>query len=581
MKKVLFLLLVTTFLFGREKEIKWKTFFESSNYLSTPSYTETIEYFSRLQKVSPFAKMIKIGETPQGRALFCFVASKNKAFTPGMAKKSGKPILLIQNGIHSGEIEGKDACMLLLREILVTKEKSKLLDDIILMIIPVFNADGHERKSPYNRINQNGPTEMGWRTTAQNYNLNRDYMKADSPEMQAWLKLFSSWLPDMLIDSHTTDGADYQYSITYGLEKDRNLPPLTQKWIRKEFIPFIKDETEKSGFLVAPYVTFKEDNWRKGISDWASPPRFSHGYTAVQNRPGLLIETHMLKPYKERVFATKAMIESVIKLMQKNKDQILEINKKADEYALEFYAKNRNDYPLSFVLTDQSVKMKYKGIEGKEEDSWITGTKIIRYTGKPFEEEIPYYDICQVKDSVRIPKAYLIPREYKLITERMKLHGIKVEEIKSDKKFIVEKYKFRNIKFGQQLYEGHFQPAYEFEKFKDTVVIPAGSFYISTNQRTIGIIVHLLEPLGQDSFVKWGFFNSIFEQKEYYEEYAMEPIAEKMMRQNPKLKEEFLKKLESDSKMKESSRRRLDFFYERSPYFDKQLNVYPVLSVIE
>ncbi len=580
MKKYLLIVFFSCVLFGQNKDFKWQTYFEKSNYTSTPDYETTINYFNKLENQSGYAKLIKFGETPQGRNLYCFIVSSDKAFSPKLAKQSGKPILLIQNGIHSGEIEGKDACMMLLREILITRGKENYLKNIILMIIPVFNVDGHERKSPYNRINQNGPSEMGWRTTAQNLNLNRDYMKADSPEMQSWLKLYSSWLPDMFIDSHTTDGADYQYTITYGIEKNKNLPPQTENWVRNKFIPFIQSETEKSGYKVSPYVTFKNDDIKNGIVDWASTPRFSHGYTAVQNRPGLLIETHMLKPYKDRVLGTKAMIESVIKLLCSQKNEICQMSKNADAFVINNYYEKKNYYPLTFSLTDQSSKINFHGIESKMEDSWITGKQIIRYSGKSMDIEIPYYDKCKIKDSVSVPNFYLIPREYEYLVNKIKLHGVKVEKVKQPRKFLVEKYKFRNIKFAQMPYEGHFQPQYEYELQKDSVDIPEGTFIINTKQRTLGVIVHLLEPLGPDSFLKWGFFNTIFEQKEYFEDYAMEPIAKKMIDENPKLKEEFLLKVNEDPKLKENSRRRLNFFYERSPYFDNQLNLYPILRVV-
>lgn len=580
MKNFFLILFFSCVLFGQNKDSKWQTCFERSNYTTTPDYERTIDYFKKVEHQSEYAKLLKFGETPQGRNLYCFIVSKDKAFSPKQAKQTRKPIILIQNGIHSGEIEGKDACMMLIRELLITREKESYLKDVILMIIPVFNVDGHERRSPYNRVNQNGPAEMGWRTTAQNFNLNRDYMKADSPEMQSWLKLYSSWLPDMLIDSHTTDGADYQYTITYGIEKNKNLPPQIENWVRNKFIPFIQTETEKSGYKVSPYVTFKNDDIRNGIVDWASTPRFSHGYTAVQNRPGLLIETHMLKPYKDRVFGTKAMIESVIKLLCLQKDEICRMNSAADEFIIKNYLEKKNYYPLTFSLTDEFFKINFHGIESKMEDSWITGKQVIHYTGKQTDFEIPYYDKCKVKDSVSVPNDYLIPKEYGYLVERMKLHGVKVNITEHRQKFLVEGYKFRNVKFGQMPYEGHFQPQYEYEIQKDSATVPAGTFIISTNQRTLGLIVHLLEPLAPDSFLKWGFFNTIFEQKEYFEDYAMEPIAKKMIEENPKLKEEFLSRLNEDSKLKENSRRRLNFFYERSPYFDSQLNLYPVLRVV-
>src|SRR5690606_39622609 len=211
----------------------WTTKFERSDFLETARYNESINYFKQLADHSEYAELITFGVSPQGRDLKCIIVSKDKAFTPADAKKTGKPVILLINGIHSGEIEGKDASMILLREILITKEKDKMLDDVILLIVPIFNVDGHERAGKYNRINQNGPVEMGWRTTAQNLNLNRDWMKADAPEMKAMLKLFSAWLPDFFIDSHTTDGADYQYTITYSIETEQDVYEGTSEFNKK------------------------------------------------------------------------------------------------------------------------------------------------------------------------------------------------------------------------------------------------------------------------------------------------------------------------------------------------------------
>ncbi len=582
MKKMLFFFLISfATVLPQKISDSWKTFFEKSNFLSTPNYTETVNYFKKLANHSPYAKLISFGKSPQGRKLQCLIVSKDKAFTPSSAKKSGKPILLIQNGIHAGEIEGKDASMLLLREILVTKEKENLLDKMILLVIPVFNVDGHERISPYNRINQNGPAEMGWRTTAQNLNLNRDYMKADAPEMKSFLELFNSWLPDFFIDTHTTDGQDFQYPVTYGIEKNGNVPPPTKDWIRKVYIPNMEKETEASGFKILPYVGFKEGDFHKGLVDWVSGPRFSHGYSAIQNRPGLLIETHMLKPYKERVFATKAVITATMNVIEKQSKKLVELNKRADSYVVDTYSSGKKAYPLTFNMGDKSSKKVYMGIESEQIDSWVTGSKIIRYTGKPINIEVPYYDEADTKDSVYAPRGYLIPAEFENVVEIMKLHGIKIETIKKEKTFSVEKYKFKNVKFGSFSYEGRFQPSFEMETLKETVTVSAGTFYVTLNQRTAGVILHLLEPSGPDSFVKWGFFNPIFERKEYFEDYSMEPIARKMSEENPKLKEEFLEKVESDDKFKNSGKQRLDFFYQRSPYADSQLNVYPIMRIVD
>src|SRR5690606_15556097 len=228
----------------------WLTHFEKSNQLESPDYDSTLKYYHKYADKPPYVKIKTIGTTPQGRELKVIIISKDKAFTPEQAKKTGKAIVLIQNGIHPGEVEGKDACMLLLREILITKKKEFLLDNITLLIIPVLNIDGHERVSPFNRPNQNGPKKMGWRTNALNLNLNRDYLKADSPEIRSFLKLFNDWLPDFMIDNHTTNGADYQYHVTYGIETHQNIDKDLVYWIEKKYLPHLINKVEQDGFII-------------------------------------------------------------------------------------------------------------------------------------------------------------------------------------------------------------------------------------------------------------------------------------------------------------------------------------------
>lgn len=581
--RILFYLFVFVFIStitGQTTKADWTTFFEKSNFLSTPSYKESIKYFMLFEKYSPYAKMVNLGKSPQGRDIYSIIISKEKAFTTNKMKKTNKPLLLINNGIHAGEIEGKDASMLLLREILITKEKENLLDHCNIILIPIFNVDGHERISEFNRINQNGPKEMGWRTTSQNLNLNRDFMKADAPEMKLFLKLFNEWLPDFFIDTHTTNGVDFQYQITYGIEKNENIFPETATWIRNKFIPFIEKRTDEQRFLILPYVGFKEGDYKKGLVDWISGPRFSHGYSAVHNRPGLLIETHMLKPYKDRVFATKALITATLEIINKNSKYLIEINRKADSVYIQNFGVMKNPYPIDFKINDDFELRKYKGLEAIDSLSWITGTKVKQYTSEKFELDVPYYSKAEISKSVSAPDYYVIPREYAQLVEILKLHGVKVEAVSKSKNVMSENYRFTNVKFPQRTFEGCLMPDYEIQLLHDTVRMNAGDFIVDPKQRTIGIIIHLLEPISNDSFVKWGFMNSIFEQKEYFEEYSMEPIARKMAESNPQMKNQFLNKLESDEKFRNNPRQRLNYFYEKSPYYDKQLNLYPIHRVV-
>jgi len=581
MRLAILYLLVFANLFSQQNDY-WKTYFEKSNYLETPRYDETINYFKKFERHSPYAKMISIGKSAEGRDIYVLIVSKDRVFTPELARKTNKPIVFIQNGIHAGEIDGKDASMILLREILITKEKANYIDNAILLVMPIFNVDGHERFSPYNRINQNGPKEMGWRTNAQNLNLNRDYMKADSPEMKAWLKFFNKWLPHIFVDCHVTDGADYQYEITYSCERYGNVHPELGEWIKNDFVPFIEKEVQKNGYLIAPYVWFKGDEIKNGIVDGVTSPRLSTGYVAIQNRVALLIETHMLKDYKTRVFATLKMLDAVIIKANQSGKNLVDLINRAEQKTIDEIANQKKYLPVKFQMSNEFVPFTFKGIKYEKLPSKISGKEKIVYTGEKFEMEIPLYNKPVAVDSINAPEFYLIPRAYSNIVEILNLHGVKYEVLESAQKYLVEKYRFdENTVWQKRPYEGRIMLTTKYETFVDTLIAEKGDYLIPVNQRAVKVIIHLLEPKSGDSFVSWGFFNSIFERKEYYEDYVMEKLAEEMYNSNENLRKEFEEKLKSDTTFANSPEQRLEFFYRRSPYFDKQWLVYPVSRVIK
>lgn len=560
---------------------EWLTYFELSGETESPSYIKTMEYFKKFETKTNMARLISIGESSQSRDINCLVVSKGNHFTPQKARRSGKAIVLIQNGIHPGEIEGKDASMLLLRDILVTKEKKHLLDNLVLLVIPILNVDGHERLSPYNRANQNGPEKMGFRTTALNLNLNRDYMKADTPEMRALLRLFSTWLPDFYIDNHTTNGVDYQYHVTYGMEKHQNIYGALGRWGQEKFLPYVKKEVEKKGFLSTTYIELLRKELEEGIADWSSRPMFSTGYAAVQNRLLLLIETHSLKPFSNRVYSTKAMVESSLEFLNNNYKELKQINRKADRESVRRYAVGNTSFPLTFAGTDEYEVMDFKGVEYKKVESEITGTTVKRYTGKPIEIKVPVYNKVKVTKRVKLPSAYLIPAEFKHIIRTLKLHGIKVSVLNEDTFLEVEKYLFTNYRFAERPYEGRQRVEVNCESFTDKLRFPYGTYIIKTAQRGIRVVANLLEPEAPDSFLRWGFFNSFFERKEYAEDFIIEPIARKMLRVHTSLKKEFDKKLKSNEEFRNHPEERLDFFYKKSVFFDKRENIYPIFRLMD
>ncbi len=553
------------------------THFERSNFLESPNYGETMKY-SRQFEATGKAEMFTFGMSPQGRELK-FIVVGNGDFSPQAARANGKVVVLIQNGIHAGEIEGKDASMLLLREILITGERADLLQNCVLVIIPILNVDGHERTSPYNRPNQNGPANMGWRTTSSNLNLNRDYMKADTPEMKALLQLYASWQPDFYIDNHTTNGADYQYHITYGIETHQNIDSGLAQWAKHELMPHVIGQVEAGGFITGPYLEMRGSALAEGITDWPALPRYSSGYAALQNRLLLLVETHSLKPFANRVLSTKAINTAVLEFINAHHNDLKSINYFADSHTVHDYVHERKPFPLLLEGTEEFEPFLFKGFTSTEKESAITGTTVPEYTESPIEIEIPLYNKADVEVEVDIPFAYAIPKEFSALADILKIHGVEVNQLDEGETLEVERYRFVDTEFASQPYEGRQRVESDVEPFVETAFLPAGTFIVYMQQRLMRVIVHLLEPQSPDSFVSWGFFNAFFERKEYAEAYVMEPIAQRMLEESPLLQEEFEARLEEDEEFASDAGLRLNFFYERSPYFDKGERIYPIMKL--
>lgn len=558
------------------------TFYEKSEYLRTPRYDETIEFCKTLDNASPVLHYTSFGKSPQGRALPLLIADRNGNFTPEAVRKSGNVVLLIDACIHAGESDGKDAGLMLLRDIAFSKSCNALLDHVTILFVPIFNTDGHERFGPYNRINQNGPEEMGWRTTAQNLNLNRDYLKADSPEMQAWLRLYNSWLPDFFVDCHVTDGADFQYTMTYALETKGSMEKNLSAWTEKVCETYLVAEMAKAGYPVFPYVQFR--NWhdpRSGLVLGVAPPMLSQGYTSVQNRPGLLIETHMLKPYKSRVSSTYNMLTHTLELLNKEYSSLQALIARADEYtASESFRKE--PYPVNFAESfADSTQVEFLGFEYTMDTSDLTGGLWFKYNNqKPTKWQLTMFPNSIADIYVSLPYAYLIPPQCNQVIERLRLHGVEMTPLPDEISCESKISRFRNTKWQQRSYEGHHKLTYDLIDTIEDHSYPAGTMLVEMNQRTAQVIAHLLEPASPGSFAAWGFFDGYMEQKEYSESYVMETMAREMMLKNPALKTEFEQKKSTDLAFASDPDAMLNWFYSKSPYWDSRFNVYPVGRIV-
>lgn len=566
------------------------TYYEKSGRLETPRYQATIDYCMQLAAGSELITYTTFGKSAQGRDLPLLILDKEGLTDPVKIHASGRSMVLIQACIHAGESEGKDAGLMLFRDLGIGVPGSgvrdrfpQVLDHVSIIFIPIFNVDGHERFGPFNRINQNGPKEMGWRTTANNLNLNRDFLKADSPEMQAWLKMFNKWMPDFFIDSHTTDGADYQYILTYLMEVYGDMDPGLSDWSKNTFIAQMQSHMNNGGYPVFPYVGFR--NWhdpRSGLITEVAPPMLSQGYTALRNRPGLLIETHMLKPYNKRVDGTYECMMTSLEILNKESSTLKMLIQKADEFVSSesFLAE---PFPLRYkTRTDDSTMVDFLGVEYSATRSEISGGEWFKYSNQPITMHLPYFQSATPIVTTKLPYAYIVPAEWITVIERMKIHGVRITELPRDATIRVATCRFTNPKWQQNPYEGHHPMTnIEFEEIEETRLFPAGSALVEVMQPAGRIIPHMLEPKGNGSFVYWGFFDAVFEQKEYGESYVLEKMAREMLANDQALQQDFEKKKASDTAFARNPQQILNWFYNKSPYVDSRKGIYPVGKIYD
>jgi hypothetical protein len=503
------------------------------------------------------------------------IVDRDGHFDAASVRAGDNAVLLVQAGIHAGEIDGKDAGLMLIRDMVITGTRAKLLDGVTLLFIPIFNVDGHERSGRFNRPNQNGPEEMGWRVTAQNLNLNRDYLKADAPEMRAWLRLYNEWLPEFFVDCHVTDGADYQYVVTYAVEQFGTLDPTTTDWLRERFVPPLKERMAADGLPLGLYQWYVEwQDPRSGIRSWVASPRLSEGYCAEQNRPGLLIETHSLKDYRSRVDGTFAALVHTIEIVQRERHRLRKLVSDADRRVASPAFRAR-PFPVSYTFSDtDSVMIDLAGIEYVIEKSELTGGEWPRFTGREVTLSVPYFNRQRVSAEVMLPEGYIIPPEWGEVIERLETHGVRVSRTTTPVRLSVDSYRFSEVSWESPPSEGHHRVSYEIEPVLETRTFPAGSAVIDMNQRAARIVAHALEPASPESFVSWGFFDPIFERKEYIESYVIEPLAAEMLADDPRLARDFTTWREENPDADAGVVR--DWFYRRTPYWDSHYNRYPI-----
>lgn len=550
-------------------EAPWATPFEVGGFKVSPSYDETFVWLDKLVASSDLLHKVSLGKSPQGRDIWMLIASTEGADTPEALAATDKPTVLVQAGIHAGEIDGKDAGMMLLRD-MVLGDKAALLDGANLLFVPIFSVDAHERSGQYNRVNQRGPIEMGWRTTANNLNLNRDYAKADAVEMQHMLGAINRWQPDLYIDVHVTDGIDYQYDVTFGYNLAQGLSPSSFRWLDTQYRPYVEQALMREGHIPGPLV-FAIDNSdvSKGMSLWNASPRYSNGYGDARHLPTILIENHSLKPFKQRVLGTYVMLAATLELVGKQATS-LRMAIKQDKY------RYSDRITLTWGAQQQQQGWDFKGIDYRTEISPISGEKVVRWTGEPkLYENLPVIGNTLADIKVNRPSAYYVAPQWLDVIERLAIHGIRMTTLTEPKTLKLTQYQLTAPQFGSKDYEGRQRVSAQLSAHGVQTTLPAGTVKIDTQQPLGDLAILLLEPQSPDSLLQWGFFNPIFTRTEYIEHYAVEPLAAQMLEADPSLQAEFTQALQ-DPAFAADGEARLRWFYVRSPYYDGQYQVYPV-----
>ncbi|WP_420470726.1 M14 family metallopeptidase [Brevundimonas sp. FT23042] len=549
----------------------WVTAFEAdAEHDFSPDYADTRSWFDRLDAASDMIRIEQFGVSPEGRPIYAVIASKDGAtFDPS------KPVLLAQAGIHPGEIDGKDAGMMLLRDI-AFYGKDDLLDRVNLILIPILSVDGHERASAYSRPNQRGPRIQGWRNTATNQNLNRDYLKLDQPEMRAVRGLIVKYRPDLYVDIHVTDGMDYQYDVTYGYNGENGLysrSPATARWLDDAFKPAINAALEDRGHIPGELVFGIDDqNPRAGLNDGGLGERFSNGWGAAAHVPTILIENHSLKPHEQRVLGTYVFLERALKLLATD-GAGLRTAIAADS------ALRPAEIPANFASDEQpSSTRAFKGITYETWDSPASGRREIRWLGQPDPQvwPMPFYSSHPTL-TLRRPEAYWVPSYRTDIIERLRIHGVTMETLSAPRTVAVEMLRLEDPRLAAHTNEGHVQISVtQVTPQPRDRTFPAGSVRVPTDQPLGDIVVLLLEPQSSESFFAWGMFPEVLSRVEYIEGYAIAPLAERMMAADPALKAEFEARLAADPDFAANGDARLQWFYERTPFYDDHYRLYPV-----
>ncbi len=546
--------------------------FEKSGGKKTATYFEAINWYKELDKASPKIFLKKMGITDAGYPLHLVMVSGDGKFDPVRWHQQHKVIILINNGIHPGEPDGIDASMMLVRDI--KNGKLRLPVNVVLGIIPVYNIGGCLNRNSFSRVNQNGPEEYGFRGNSQNLDLNRDFTKCDSREAKSFAEIFHFLDPDIFIDNHVSDGADFQHTMTLITTQYDKLGPVLGTWLKEQFEPAIyKGMKEKNRDLI-PYVDFNATDFSKGMYMFNETPRYSSGYAALFNCLSFIPETHMLKPYADRVTSTYQLMQTFIEQAAKNSEALIAERAKAKQATV-----SQTSFPLGWIVdTSHHTNIIFKGYQTDYVKSEATGLQKLVYNhDKPFTADIKFYNSYKPAAEIEKPTAYIIPQGWYAVTDLLKINGIIMTRFVADTVLTLDVYHIDGYKSASSPYEKHHKNyAVKTSVSSEKIRVLKGDYLVELNQQSNRYIVEMLEPTGDDSFFAWNFFDAILQQKEGYSDYRWENLAAEVLKKDSLLREKLEAKKAVDPNFKGNSAAILDFIYKNSVYYEPAHLRYPV-----
>ncbi|PCI94909.1 MAG: hypothetical protein COB15_12710 [Flavobacteriales bacterium] len=551
-------------------------------YLENKTYTydEAHEIYNKMAEKYEEANIEIMGESDIGKPIKLFVISSNKDFDFKSEQNKNKGVLLINNAIHPGEPCGVDASIKLAKDLLSNKSYKNLLKNTIICIVPFYNVGGGLNRSCCSRANQNGPEEYGFRGNAQNRDLNRDFIKCDTKNAEAFTKLFHLCNPDVFIDAHTTNGADFQYAMSLIATQPDKLTPQLRGYLRKDMLPYLYTDMEKKNKEIIPYVYSYKGNLENGIKDYLETPRYSTGYTTLFNTIGFVTEALKYKSYTQRVEHTYEFFISTLNWMNENNIELKSVRNKAIEEI-----KTQTNFELAWKLdTTIFKKINFKGYETEQhKSSFGEGSTYLIYNhDKKYTKEINYYYKFKPTVVVKKPIAYIVPQAYSKVIDRLKWNKIEMKRLERDTVINVEMYYVKDYKTVKNPYEGHYlHYGVLVDKEEMEVKYFKGDYVIYTNQSSNRYIIETLEPQGMDSFFAWNFFDGILQQKEWFSSFSFEETAKEMLLWMPVLKSDFERKKKEEPEFAKSRNQQLLYIYKRSNHYENTHNRYPVGRIVK